>query len=56
MQGLGRVRLLAVLTSSYFLFWGPLFAVTLWNWGWTWEQAKLSTAHEVRMSFCNLVL
>ena len=38
---------LAVITTAYLIFWGPLFAVTLINWDWDYEDAKASTAHEV---------
>ena len=36
-----------VITTAYLIFWGPLFAVTLVNWDWDYEDAKASTAHEV---------
>ena len=36
-----------VITTAYLIFWGPLFAVTLVNWDWDYEDAKESTAHEV---------
>ena len=39
-----------VITTAYLIFWGPLFAVTLINWDWDYEDAKESTAHEVLIS------
>ena len=39
-----------VITTAYLIFWGPLFAVTLINWDWNYEDAKESTAHEVLTS------
>ena len=32
---------------AYLIFWGPLFLVTLLNWGWEWKDAKKSMWHEV---------
>ena len=50
-----------VITTAYLIFWGPLFAVTLVNWDWDYEDAKESTAHEVnrlklRFIFSTLIL
>ena len=42
-----KVRMLSIITGSYIIFWGPLFAVTVWHWSWGWEEAKKSLAHEV---------
>merc|ERR1719422_603318 len=39
--------MLSIITGSYLIFWGPLFAVTIWHWSWGWEEAKKSLAHEV---------
>ena len=41
------MTLSTVITTAYLIFWGPLFAVTLVNWDWDYEDAKESTAHEV---------
>ena len=46
-EGLARVRILYILSTSYIIFWSPLFAVTLLSWSWSWEYAKNSTAHVV---------
>ena len=46
-EGLARVRILSILSTSYILFWSPLFAVTLLSWSWSWEYARNSTAHVV---------
>ena len=46
-EGLARVRILSILSTSYIIFWSPLFAVTLFSWSWSWEYAKHSTAHVV---------
>ena len=46
-EGLARVRILKILTSSYLVFWCPLFLITLLSWSWSWEEAKHSTAHIV---------
>ena len=46
-EGLARVRILSILSTSYIIFWSPLFAVTLFSWSWSWEYAKNSTAHVV---------
>ena len=43
----GMSHLTVVITTAYLIFWGPLFAVTLVNWDWDYEDAKESTAHEV---------
>ena len=47
-EGIARVKMFIVITVAYFIFWGPLFVVTLFKWGWEWEQAKKSMSHEVR--------
>ena len=54
-EGIARVKMLSIITGSYFIFWGPLFIVTVWNWSWSWVQAKNSIAHEVALhiSFCH---
>ena len=46
-EGIAKVKMLSIITGSYFIFWGPLFIVTVWNWSWSWVQAKNSIAHEV---------
>ena len=46
-EGMARVKMLSILTSSYLIFWGPLYLVTVWHWSWSWVQAKYSIAHEV---------
>jgi len=48
-EGIARVKMFIVITVAYLIFWGPLFIVTLFNWGWEWEQAKKSMAHEVAL-------
>ena len=50
-EGLARVRILSILSTSYIIFWSPLFVVTLLSWSWTWEEAKNSTAHLVSADF-----
>ena len=47
-DGASKVRVFLVISFTYILFWGPLFAVTLVNWGWEWKDAKKSLSHEVR--------
>ena len=49
-DGASKVRVFLVISFTYILFWGPLFAVTLINWGWEWKDAKKSLSHEVRTS------
>ena len=46
-EGVCRVRLLGALTSSYLLFWSPLFLVTVFSWGDTWDTGTESTPHQV---------
>ena len=41
------MRLLGALTSSYLLFWSPLFLVTVFSWGDTWDTGTESTPHQV---------
>ena len=48
---ISRVKMLSIVTISYLFFWGPLFAVTVWNWDWNWAQAKNSITHEVKSFF-----
>ena len=47
-EGAAKLRVFLVISVTYILFWGPLFAVTLINWGWEWKDAKKSLSHEVR--------
>ena len=44
---MAKVKMLTIITASYLIFWGPLYLVTVWNWGWRWVEAKNSIAHEV---------
>ena len=44
------MRLLGALTSSYLLFWSPLFLVTVFSWGDTWDTGTESTPHQVTIS------
>ena len=55
-----QVQMYLVVTLAYIIFWGPLFTVssslsflstqvTLINWQWTFEDAKKSMAHEVKL-------
>ena len=46
-DGASKVRVFLVISFTYILFWGPLFAVTLLNWSWEWKDAKKSLSHEV---------
>ena len=48
-EGVCRVRLLGALTSSYLLFWSPLFLVTVFSWGDTWDTGTESTPHQVNI-------
>ena len=43
------MRLLGALTSSYLLFWSPLFLVTVFSWGDTWDTGTESTPHQVNI-------
>ena len=47
-EGVLRVRMLTILTMSYFLFWCPIFLVTLLSWSWTYEKGSKSITHEVK--------
>ena len=46
------MRLLGALTSSYLLFWSPLFLVTVFSWGDTWDTGTESTPHQVTLHLC----
>merc|ERR1719361_20148 len=48
-DGASKVRVFLVISFTYILFWGPLFTVTLINWGWEWKDAKNSLSHEVTL-------
>ena len=37
------MRLLGALTSSYLLFWSPLFLVTVFSWGDTWDTGTIES-------------
>ena len=46
-EGMAKVKMLTIITASYLIFWGPLYMVTVWNWRWSWLEAKNSIGHEV---------
>ena len=50
-DGASKVRVFFVISFAYIIFWGPLFAVTLFNWSWEWNDAKNSLSHEVRATY-----
>ena len=50
------MRLLGALTSSYLLFWSPLFLVTVFSWGDTWDTGTESTPHQVNIRVILLLL
>ena len=50
------MRLLGALTSSYLLFWSPLFLVTVFSWGDTWDTGTESTPHQVNIVVILLLL
>ncbi|XP_023330423.1 uncharacterized protein LOC111702868 isoform X2 [Eurytemora carolleeae] len=48
-EGIERVKMFLIITLAYLIFWGPLFLVTLFNYGWELQEGKQSIAHEVTL-------